>query len=343
MAEPTRRQDPASMMERAFSDEGLRDRLMPQFTPMQNDALRQKFREVYQLTNDWVSRFPGLNASTILPAAVIKIGQLPGLTPSAIATSVKWEIWVFAFDDMFDEANIAFNESSAIIEDCRRIVTSPIGSEDASTALGSSLFEIKQELSKYAQFSTLQPLFAATFERLVEGTLYVAQVRHPSQSILRDPPLEEYLYHGTNTFVHPFLWSLILQQDDTSILIHINELMELANQCGLACRLANDLSTFTREQRENVMNSVAIYLHQLQQISRTQTLEELKHESLEYIRGELMQQHQAAINMGTRLEKASSVAGSFLRLVDLSVGSYIRNDVRDWESVLMERYRPEEG
>jgi hypothetical protein len=320
-------------MRELLADPQARETYLPALSGAQSDAIATKLSDVVGESSAWVHRFACLDDRTILPASVLKIAQLLDLPVKSIATSVKWEVWVFAVDDLLDERRLPFGEIEQILEECYGIAISPVGVEQPHTEFGVSFTELKRELADHPQFVGLQPSFAAATMKLFEGMMYVAQSSVRWADTSPSPPLDEYLYHAANGHVHPFFWTLPLV-DDASVLPELSALASLAHVCARICRLANDLGTFARERDEGVLNAVRVVMNKIASQEIKQSSEDLLQAAEGEIRARMEHERGRAEDLAAGIHTDSGVERSFLRLAELTVGTYGRGDVRNWKERL---------
>jgi len=325
----TQRQREATVrqLRELLQHERLRTEYMPPLSSVEMRAIEDKLEAVSDSALRWLSRFPGISDQPLLPTAIIKIAQLPTLPVDDIATAVEWELWALSFDDLFDRPDGPVPGSRQIADECYRIAVAAPGKEPTYSVFGESFLEVKSALARHPSFARLHSSFVLGLCGLLDGIIYVAE--RGSGPL---PPFEEYLYHATHSFWHPFLWSLPLFDDDTAIDM-LASLAALADQCGRACRLSNDISTADREELEGVPNGLVIRAHELSR-GTGHALPAARHEALVQLRTLLERERAQAHETASAISTASRIEQAFLRLMDLSVEAYLRKDVRDWVAAL---------
>jgi Terpene synthase family 2, C-terminal metal binding len=310
----------------------IRDVLLPSVPPSQIDDFERLLEPVYRDSHEWVSRYRILNSNYLIAPAVFKVVQMPALAVADIATAVKWEVWVFAIDDLFDRRALSFPEIQAIVEECRAVGIASPGKESTRSDYGSGFAEIKRLLTRHRSF---RPLEAAVFwglERLFGGMAYAYAV-HSAVSQGWVPPLDEYLFHARDTLIHPFVWALPLYDDD-SVLHLLPKLTRLADRCSTVLRLANDLSTVAREELEGNLNAVAIVEHEVAFEDPSAPATARRERAVQIVQARLEEERMRAYDESYSCRTESRLEEGFLRLVEIGLASYLRLDVREWVDVL---------
>jgi len=326
-------ESPGAAFRALLRDDRLRAQYLPPLSTEQVQAIEEYLPSVLDAAGQWVSRFPELNPATLVPATLLKIGQLYPLAVRDITTAVEWEIWVFAFDDLFDQEHRAFSETSKIIDECYAIAIARPGTEQARSGFGVSFLEIKDALAAHRTFRDLQAAFVGTLAWMIDGVTWVEQnARGPR------PSFDEYLYHAGHAFWHPFVWSLPLF-DDEAISTELSRFLQLADQCARACRLSNDLRTLGRELREGVLNGLTIRLAELAASSDAGATRQLRKNAEHYVRAAMLKERENAHATARTITTPSAAEAAFIRLMELSIETYERKDVREWTASLARSQR----
>lgn len=329
---PDRRlEPPLSWLRDLLGDPEARQRLLPPLTGKQTAALEERLPAVYHAARSFTDRFPCANGEIVFPASIFKIVQMPSLSADDLATAVQWETWVFALDDLFDQRQRDFKEICDIVDECYRVAIVPPGTEDISTDFGASFREIKLRLAAHQVFRELQPAFAGTLARLVDAMAYEYAFR-PGRAPARRagvPSLDEYLYHASHIFAHTCMWILPLH-DDESVLPALGPLTRLADQCSRALRLANDLSTFRREEHEGVLNGVVVAMGRSSPPANPS--DQRRRQALVKLAARLQRERRNAARMVSTMSTVSGVELSFVRGMELAIRMFEHYEARDWAS-----------
>lgn len=332
----------ADSASRSFSlllrNQDLRDELLPLLSDAEAMQVEQLLPEVWTSTREWLSRYPFLNRDTLLPASILKIAQLPSLPVQDIVTAVLWELWVFAVDDLFDEGQSDFSELCALSEEFERIAIAPPGHERAQCPFGEALLDIKQRLASHATFRDLHPAYASTLSRLLNGYFHAYRLRAATREAdaLALPSFDEYLYQASRTFLHPFMWSLPLYNDDT-VTTNLPALAQLADQCSRVLRLSNDLGTWAREEREGVLNAVSLEVAHLERQERGHSDSDRHTRALTRVRERLRRERPGAYELRGAVLTNSRVEEGFIRLMELGSAMYERQDLRELQGLVTGR------
>jgi hypothetical protein len=310
-------------------DDRARREFLPPLSEAEVAAIEMILPPVVADAHDWLSRFPEIGAGPVLPTSIIKIAQLSKLAVRDIATAVKWELWALSLDDLFDRRDGPVPGAREMADECFRIATATPGRETSSTAFGAAFLEVKTALATHSVFTQLQSAFVWGLSGLLDGILYGSE-----RGTGPLPPFDEYLYHTAHSFWHPFIWTLPLF-DDPAVIGQLGALMELANQCGRACRLSNDISTLPREKLEGVLNSLSIRASELARVQKRHRLTPRFRSEAQIQIAELMERERhKARQMAGGIFTESRAELAFVRLMDLAIETYLRRDVREWARTL---------
>lgn len=323
----------ANSLNGLLQDDEVRDQFLPRLADAEVQAVERLLPPIWDSANEWVARYPFLNPDALLPTAVLKIVQMRQLSAADIATSVQWELWFLTLDDLFDGGQASLEELRAIADDCRRVAVTQPGLERPTTWFGSALADIKAQLTQHPTFEWLHPTFVSGLERLLDGSFYAYGMQRSAEMwSAQKIALDDYLFYGSRTLVHPFMWCLPLY-DDQTVLPNLPALTELADQCSRVLRLANDLATWDREAAEGSLNAVAVEAGRLAVAGCERSDNERLLKAVGVMQLRLAQERRRAYELGSQVATRRRVEGGFVRLTELAADMYARRDLRKWRQL----------
>jgi Terpene synthase family 2, C-terminal metal binding len=249
-----------SQLRKLADDPIFREKFLPRTTPDESAAINRLLRPVVEGAEAWCADHPLLAPGPIVPVALLMCVQFPGLDLQGTLLRVKAVLWVFAIDDFLDGDQTAPSAAADISLECRTVGASPVGKERAQSEYGNILLDVKGELARYPAFGPLGSTWSNALSRMIDGMMfeYWMRQRNNNSDSVGLPALDEYLYYARNSIGLPFVWftSLIVAESSASSVDKLLELSRLAEECGVAMRLANDIRSFRAENRIGKINAV---------------------------------------------------------------------------------------
>lgn len=313
-----------------LTDSGLRDALLPPITGDEQAALEQKFVPVSVASADWCARSPILNPTTIDPLALLTIVPFPDAPIDALVARMKGALWTYAIDDFIDSSESPLPTIVSTVGDCINVAMASHGAERPRTSYGRALAEVRAELSGYPLFGSVHPCWAGSLARLLDAMMFELWTNRRYRGRTAPgpaPTIDEYLYYGRHSIANPHLMTTALVvSNDATVVPALRDLFDLATACAGPLRLSNDLVSYSREEHEGKVNSVALSSWpdgSGRADSDTSGLDEIR----KMLRDEQSQAHSLAATVRT----ASRIERSFVRSMDFCIDLYRARDYRLWK------------
>lgn len=313
-------------------------------------------REVRADLEAWAGRYPIFDRARFPAVAITTAVHVPDLTHADRALLAVVPLWLFAFDDLVDGGGIGGPELAVLVANYQAIVRGvpgpprPWGCRLPGSAgqLGQVLAELGQRLATYSSFT--EPLagywrtsFALAVEGIVRDRLLSASLRpdgthRPSgdsaAARLAPPTYQAWLETAQCSIgVHPYLAACFVMYGDLGIASRLPALARITDACGRAFRLANDLRTWEKEERERNFNSVAAVVAELERAAPGLTAPERRARARHYLERRL------AVHVAeTRALLAASpapdgaVEAGIGRLVEFVVRFYAAHDYHTFQA-----------
>jgi hypothetical protein len=268
-------------------------------------------------------------------AAFVATAEYPHDAPAKVARRAAMMLWAVSFDDLLDRPQDGAIRTYEVLAECLDLAVQEETDTPCSTEHGRLLLDFKCELETHKLWRAVRPTWSDFLIRFISGSLYeyaISDRRLDEPDAPQPPTLMRYLARARHSIALPWLLiSDLVQTDDDSARPHIPALARLAEACGDAMRLANDLATFHREDREGVANAVRL----LAMRNRSDLDPESSEQSLvsnarrkvqRRLRLQIAELDRLAISIAT----ASAVERRFLAVTQLGISLYAQGDVRDW-------------
>lgn len=177
----------------------------------------------------------------------------PWRTPAELAPCVRMCVWIFAFDDYIERANLA--QLDDMLQRCANVVRGH-GPDDSHWLL-TALSGWQQDVVSRPLYPELAGLWVEKFESMLCG------MRHEwlsGRCTQRDQSgVQEYLAHADSVaawMTHLPRW---LTYGDGAVLDHLDVLVSAFADYVVASRLANDLASYCRERDQPGNDNVLMY------------------------------------------------------------------------------------
>jgi hypothetical protein len=205
-------------------------------------------------------QYPVLTKHLLLPSAIIAIAHDTSVGPPVMALKTLMALWAIALDDMLDHRLLSERETLAVLRQCHRLAGGvPVVAGDPYTkALG----YIVDGLSRGRSWQLIRGDWVRSFDQFLAASRWEYRLAaNPGAWLPGDHrrAFAEYLARAKHSIALPWLlvgglgfrWDHGLSTD-------LTQLVRLANLCGAAMRLANDLAGAAREAHEGSPNLVRI-------------------------------------------------------------------------------------
>lgn len=202
---------------------------------------------------DWMAaqsaQFRGPVEAMALSCAAVS----PWRTPAELAPCVRMCVWICAFDDYIERANLARVDD--MLQRCANVVRGH-GPDDSHWLL-TALSGWQQDVASQPLYPELAGLWAEKFESMLCG------MRHEwlsGRCTQRDQSgVQEYLAHADSIAVWMTHLPRWLTYGDGAVLDHLDVLVSAFADYVVASRLANDLASYCRERDQPGNDNVLMY------------------------------------------------------------------------------------
>lgn len=339
MANSSESPPPSRLFSDLLKQESLRATFLPAIAPEELAAVEHLLDHVAAKTEEWCRAWTIFNPETILPVSIVNIIQFFHLPVDAIVERAKHSLWVYALDDVMDGRQLNEDEILASVSECSVVACG--GIVPVHTELASSLSELRRDLVPYYHYSTVYPFWATSLIRTIDGMMYERWMQKKFTPLrLSDPlpPFDEYIYFARSSIAITYLWmtGLILEHDP-SLANFLPQLYQLAEQCALVIRLANDWATFDRESSEGGLNAIAVRAHQLLTQSSCADVATLVSQARSELRDRIQAERQELQLLAGRIRTPTGIEQRFVRATNFSADLYLERDIRWWAPTLRAR------
>ena len=223
--------------------------------------------EAAEFLSAWSGGFSTVRPARIIPICLTVAAAAPFADVQMVIDTARVSVWIFAIDDLFDEADV----SQAQLSDCARLFKAILRDQPADIwddELAQMLMLVKKGLAKYPLYGRLgqqwEEALIGTIEAMLQENQWRLDYQQYGEKTL--PDCELYLETGRKSVGGPpHMWAAILTAGDETAISHVNKLSQMVNHSSSVVRLANDLQTYERELVEGKLNSLLILRHSHQQ------------------------------------------------------------------------------
>ncbi|MGN6758567.1 MAG: terpene synthase family protein, partial [Thermomicrobiales bacterium] len=209
----------------------------------------------------WAALFPVLSGADLAAVAGTVAVHLPDVGGAERVTAGLITLWTLAFDALVDNGELSA-ALDALTAWYGAIVDSVPGAPPAPPAgvpapgvdLGRVLAALGRRLAAAHTFPALAPTWRASFARMTAAI--VAQRRLVLDVSVLPTTVELLSLTEESIGVAHYLAACWILYDDPCLTSRLPSLTELAATCARVIRLANDLRTWAREEREGMVNLV---------------------------------------------------------------------------------------
>ena len=219
--------------------------------------------EASALLSAWAGGFTTIRSVRIVPICLTVAAAAPFADVQTVVDTARVSVWIFALDDLFDEAGLSHQELQERAERYKRILRDqPV--DVWRDELAQMLTVVKKGLSRYAMYNRLgqrwEEALIGTIDAMLQENLWRMSYQ---QDGFRDlPDYEAYVATGRRSVGGPpHMWAAILTTGDPTVVSHVNKLAQMVNHSATVVRLANDMQTYDREVQEGKLNALLILRH----------------------------------------------------------------------------------
>lgn len=325
---------PTAWLQAARSDARLSEAFLPRMTVEEEAAIAKLLEAVVSDAQQWCDRWTLFNRGPILPLALLTCVQFPHLSGAQVGLRVRSSLWIYALDDLIDGENVADGELEALLAQCLDVAR--------FGRACSGMHELAASLSRLRDEFSAQPLWDAVFRAWVMslGLLFdgmmrerVARQELRTGGCLMNPlSVDDYLSFAAHSIGLPHQWVAgLAMESDARIPRDLPSLVALAEQCGMAMRLANDGATWDREESEGGVNAVRLERGSYDPAVSPRLALLLARRR---VRNRMGRELQACRDLASSIHGSHSVANRFVRATEFGVELYARQDLRTWAGSL---------
>lgn len=319
---------------RILRDAQMRSALLPRLTEEEIEALNRLLEPVTTEVQGWCQEYAVINSSLIVPIAVWAIVQLPHFSARALSTVVRATLWAVAIDDLFDKQKVSSEELHELVREVYLLACQTSKTSKPKSIFGEILLALMAELKHYKLWSELHAFWATSLLKMLDGMVYEYWLQRQfkaSDSYKALPNLDAYLHYATYSTTVPPMWiSMLILNDDLSILKELPLLARLIEQCATAIRLANDLGGSRREEAESRINALDLARWQLLGQDRPLSSKEAIVQAKATVEKRLKIEQEKVHMLAESFRTESQIERRFSRSVDFGIELYGAHDLREW-------------
>lgn len=225
--------------------------------------LERARREVLADLAGWAARYPVFDPARFPALALTTAAHLADAPRADRALAALVSLWIIAFDDLVDEARLAGRAlrelavgytllAQAGPDRAPRAFPPPGAVPAAADQLAAALREIVRDLAPRDPPAPLAAYWRATFARMAESIVAQKEVGaalHGRAAAV--PPYDRALALLEESIGVPhYLATCFILAGDPALPARLPRLLPLVGACARAIRLANDLRTWPKDERE---------------------------------------------------------------------------------------------
>ncbi len=287
---------------------------------------------------DWSARTSCASPADLSAVALTVAVHLPDLGRRERALAGLITLWTIGFDALVDEGGLPAAALDAVVARCKAIVraapraprvhgaTEPVPAMQLALALG----EIGRGLAAYGSFPPLADAWRASFARMIDAIVRQRRLGLAEASgVAPSDPGAFMALAADSVGVPHYLTACLILYDDPGLATRLPQLLAGAAACARVIRLANDLRTWGREEREGTTNLVVVEAAAIGRLRPELTPDRRRERALTALERRLARQ----LADTRALLAAMPTAGGapeigMARLVRVVTGVYARRDYR---------------
>lgn len=339
MARPDATLGPIAWLQAARSDPRLDEAFFPRVTDEEEAAIATLLDSVVSDAQEWCDGWTLFNRGPILPLALLNCVHFPHLSSAQVGLQVRSSLWIYALDDHIDDGDIADGELEDLLAECldvARFGRVRSGMHD----LPMSLSRLRDDLSEQPLWDAVFPAWVTSLTLLVDGMMREHAARqqlHNDGCLVTPLSVDDYLSFAAHSIGLPHQWVAgLAMEPDACIRDDLASLVALAEQCGMAMRLANDSATWDREESEGGVNAVRLERWSYDPAVSPRLALLLARRR---VHNRMGRELQACRDLAASIRGSSSVANRFVRATEFGVDLYARHDLRTWAGSLARALR----
>lgn len=330
---------PVAWLQAARSDTRVNEAFLPEVTSEEEAAIATLLDSVVSDAQQWCDGWSLFNRGPILPLALLTCVQFPHLSSAQVGLRVRSSLWIYALDDLVDNGDIADADLQNLLARCLDVARCGRVGADMHE-LATTLSRLRDDFSTQPMWDAVFPAWVSSLELLLDGMMREHMVRRQlrDDGVLLSPlSVDDYLRFAAHSIGLPHQWVAgLAMEPDEGIRDDLPSLVRLAEQCGIAMRLANDGATWNREEAEGGVNAVRLerWSFDPEVPSRLALLLARRR-----VQRRMGQELEACRDLAASIRRSAAVASRFVRATEFGVDLYARQDLRTWAGSLTRALR----
>lgn len=304
--------------------------------PAASESLMNLAREIQEDLKRWAKPYPSFDPGQFFGIALTSAAHLQEQSRSKRLTATLVSAWILTFDGLIDECRVPQSEWPGLLTAYKAIVRGDAAvPQSSSDDLAPALHDIRQRLTTHSSFTGLSAHWYQSFDRMVDAIVwqrYTGRLLAPEAGYAEEllPSYDALMERALHSVGVPFyLTTCLILNDDSSVLERLPVLIEIAEECARAIRLANDLRTWEREEREQTINTVVVIRRALMREHPDLSPEECRDRALHILKDrEMAAVARTHTLLASSPESSSPVEAGIGRLVNHVTGFYALQDYR---------------
>lgn len=187
-------------------------------------------------------------------------GAYHELDTASVALVTKLVLWIFAFDDLFDESGHSLDELGEITQ--RTSEATRTGESSSRTnPLEPAMLELRHEYAGLPSWDALNGAWTNALCNMYKGMLFEAYWRSGYAILGKDalPDVSMYVeWAWKSVGVSPMLQSMLIALGDPMAVQDSTSIQHLVRLASTAIRYANDIRSEAKEREEGNVNAILI-------------------------------------------------------------------------------------
>jgi terpene synthase-like protein len=211
-----------------------------------------------RLTGDlrkWTAGYgPGLADKAFEAMALSAAVIAPWSDAKSLRLPARAAIWLYGVDDLIDVDASSLAEVDDTLARCISVASG--GPRDESHPVLAALSDLYADMREQPLYPGVHELWVEKFTSCMQGMRYSWQTGREQTEA--KPSLSEYLEHADSILKWITIINFWIATAGPDLLDHLDVLIPAGDDTSVIIRLANDVATSAREQREGIGNAVLL-------------------------------------------------------------------------------------